>query len=72
MVEPAHARASNSPDKSAASVVREQQKGRKLTKAEIYAKFDELINGHNDHNRKQVGACVYCVDCNLRLYQGRL
>lgn len=34
--------------------------------------IDELVNGHNDHERKQVGACVYCITCDKRLYQGKL
>lgn len=28
--------------------------------------------GHEDHLWEQVGRCVYCVDCELRLYQGRI
>lgn len=28
------------------------------------------IQPHEDHTWEQVGRCVYCVDCDARLYQG--
>ena len=30
------------------------------------------LGSHKDHKWKQVGRCVYCEVCNMRLYQGRL
>jgi hypothetical protein len=27
---------------------------------------------HATHRLEQVGPCVYCADCNVRLYQGRV
>ncbi len=27
---------------------------------------------HDDHTWQQVGPCVYCVDCNKRLFQGTI
>lgn len=32
----------------------------------------EAVTGHEPHRWEQVGACVYCTDCNVRLYQGDL
>jgi hypothetical protein len=34
--------------------------------------FNELLELHEAHTWKQVGRCVYCDDCQERLYQGRL
>lgn len=47
----------------------------KVTKQEaeeIFKKLVEQLNGHDTHERKQVGRCVYCVTCNVKLYQGTL
>jgi heterodisulfide reductase subunit C len=47
----------------------------KITKAQravIIEKLIEELQSHDEHERKQVGACVYCVTCNKRLYQGEL
>lgn len=44
-------------------------------KKEIYKIFEKMMTDiaqHDAHKRKQVGPCVYCIDCNLRLYQGKL
>lgn len=42
-------------------------------------KLDQILKSIRDdfarhvyHKKKQIGRCVYCVDCNKRLYQGRL
>ena len=34
--------------------------------------FFEEIDSHQDHTWKQVGRCVYCADCKVRLYQGKI
>ena len=34
--------------------------------------YFEGIARHQDHTWEQVGRCVYCVDCDERLYQGRI
>lgn len=39
--------------------------------AAVTALFEEIAR-HEDHTWEQVGRCVYCVDCNQRLYQGRV
>jgi hypothetical protein len=47
----------------------------KLTKAEAAKILEEIMHRfskHATHNKKQVGPCVYCIDCNERLYQGKL
>lgn len=47
----------------------------KLTKFQKVKLAEQLmaeINAHDTHKRKQVGSCVYCVDCDKRLYQGTL
>lgn len=61
--------------------IRQQQRqGKKLTNAELAAKFNELLTGHDIHHREQIGPCVYCMDCvdplsgrkSVRLYHGKL
>lgn len=32
----------------------------------------ETVEPHLDHAWKQVGRCVYCGPCNVRLYDGRI
>jgi hypothetical protein len=32
----------------------------------------DLIQEHRPHRWEEVGICVWCVDCNVRLYQGNL
>jgi hypothetical protein len=34
--------------------------------------FEEKLEIHSDHTWKRIGRCVYCDDCNERLYQGRI
>ena len=34
--------------------------------------FNELLELHEAHTWEQVGRCVYCADCQERLYQGWL
>ena len=34
--------------------------------------LDEMFAHHAPHKWKQVGRCVWCHDCNVRLYQGTL
>lgn len=34
--------------------------------------LNETFAFHADHCWEQVGRCVYCVDCNTRLYQGHI
>jgi hypothetical protein len=42
-------------------------------KTEDIAKaLDEMFAFHMPHRWKQVGRCVYCDDCGVRLYQGTL
>jgi hypothetical protein len=35
--------------------IRQARRGKKLTKAEIFKKFEELFSAHDDHEQKQVG-----------------
>jgi hypothetical protein len=37
----------------------------------VEAMFSELVR-HEEHTWEQVGRCVYCVDCDQRLYQGSI
>jgi len=37
----------------------------------VEAFFAEIAE-HDDHAWQQVGRCVYCHDCGLRLYQGTM
>lgn len=30
------------------------------------------LEPHTDHIWQQIGRCVFCVDCDTRLYQGRI
>jgi hypothetical protein len=32
----------------------------------------ELLAAHEEHRWVEVAPCVYCDDCNIRLYQGTL
>ena len=32
----------------------------------------ELLETHGEHRWEEVGPCVWCADCNVRLYQGTL
>lgn len=42
--------------------------GRKKVFAEIW----RMLGEHDDHPWKQVGRCVYCGTCGVRLFQGRV
>jgi hypothetical protein len=37
----------------------------------VNAMFAEIAR-HDDHAWQQIGRCVYCHDCQERLYQGRI
>lgn len=39
---------------------------------EILKAIDDQIGVHQEHFWKQVGRCVYCSDCNVKLYQGSI
>jgi len=34
--------------------------------------FDNMLAEHQEHEWRQIGRCVYCQPCNVRLYQGTL
>jgi hypothetical protein len=34
--------------------------------------LNQLFGKHDAHVWTQIGRCVYCVDCNQRLYQGTI
>ena len=34
--------------------------------------FDRMLTEHQEHEWRQIGRCVYCQPCNVRLYQGTL
>lgn len=58
---------------SASDRVRQQQaEGRTMTAEEAAAAINAMLAAHADHEWVQVGPCVYCDDCNERLFQGRL
>lgn len=38
----------------------------------VIKEFLASLTAHDEHEQKQVGPCVYCVPCNVRLYQGKL
>ena len=45
----------------------------KKDRAKVIEKIlSDMFTKHKDHKKKQVGRCVYCVDCGERLYQGKL
>jgi hypothetical protein len=39
---------------------------------EILEAIAAQIKSHDDHTWTQIGRCVYCSDCNQRLYQGTI
>jgi len=39
---------------------------------EAWAAFDSMLAEHAAHEWRQIGRCVYCQPCNIRLYQGTL
>jgi hypothetical protein len=38
----------------------------------ILAAFEASLRAHDEHTWEQIGRCVYCADCQTRLYQGRI
>jgi len=34
--------------------------------------FDSILEEHREHQWREIPPCVYCVDCDIRLYQGSL
>jgi hypothetical protein len=34
--------------------------------------LNQLFGKHDEHTWTQIGRCVYCADCNQRLYQGTI
>jgi hypothetical protein len=58
---------------SRADEVRARQRAGGPLKPDMTAAFMEILrdlNKHACHPWKQVGPCVYCDTCNVRLYQG--
>jgi hypothetical protein len=43
-----------------------------MTVAEISEALWLAIMAHDEHEWEQVGRCVYCHDCGVRLYQGTI
>jgi hypothetical protein len=43
-----------------------------MTAEEAAQAINAMLDAHKDHEWVQVGPCVYCDDCNTRLFQGRL
>jgi hypothetical protein len=39
---------------------------------QAWAAFDRMLAEHEEHDWRQVGRCVYCQSCDVRLYQGTL
>jgi hypothetical protein len=39
---------------------------------EAWKAFDRMLASHIDHNWRKIGGCVYCTDCDVRLYHGDL
>ena len=39
---------------------------------QVLEQIAATLDLHIDHTWKQVGRCVYCDDCGVRLYQGKL
>ena len=55
------------------SRIRAQQAGAdRITPEEAARAIEAMLAAHAEHEWVQVGPCVYCDDCNTRLFQGRL
>lgn len=56
------------------AAIRERQRGigRDAARKAAATAFVSLLEEHQGCTWEQVGACVYCSDHDLRLYQGRL
>ena len=53
--------------------IRARQAGAvKLTNEQIIEAIDRPIREHGEHPWEQIGRCVYCGPCQVRLYQGRI
>jgi len=53
--------------------IRAQQAGvSELTNEQIIEAIDKHFREHQDHAWHQVGRCVYCGPCGVRLYQGKI
>lgn len=42
------------------------------TQEEVADAFFTQMSLHDDHIWERIGPCVYCDDCKVRLYQGRI
>lgn len=42
------------------------------TASDAFAAFEAVLKEHEDHEWTEIAPCVYCVPCNVRLYQGTL
>lgn len=51
-------------------VRRRQQGVENLDEAAVAAALYEMLDAHQAHPWHQVGRCVFCGPCNVRLYQG--
>jgi hypothetical protein len=52
--------------------IRARQAGVNPTNEEIAHALFDFIAEHEDHPWRQVGRCVYCGPCGVRLYQGTI
>jgi len=53
--------------------VRAQQAGvQRLTPEQIREALERPFKEHGDHPWHQIGRCVYCGPCGVRLYQGTM
>jgi hypothetical protein len=41
-------------------------------RSKVVRVLNDIASGHDQHTWMQIGRCVYCVDCNKRLYQGTI
>ncbi len=52
--------------------IRVQQSGPRLTPQQVFEALQKHFGAHDDHHLEQVGRCIYCTDCNVRVCQGQL
>lgn len=53
--------------------IREQQRAAgPISLANVAEAVSTLLTDHADHTLQHVGRCVWCCDCDRRLYQGRI
>jgi len=43
-----------------------------MSMEDAWKAFDSMLAEHEEHEWRQIGRCVYCQPCNVRLYQGTL